>query len=80
MCTRRVSRYNTCPYRFNKTLEEKLCIKWGVIAPCPPWEWLLINELPNAELCPCEQCADAAERRLDQQSPTIKAKEKNISQ
>ncbi|KAG9531378.1 hypothetical protein KCU93_g1934, partial [Aureobasidium melanogenum] len=80
MCTRRVSRYSNCTYRYNKTLEEKLCIKRGVIAPCPPWEWLLINELPNAELCPCEQCAAAAERRMEQESPAIKAKQKDISQ
>ncbi|KAK6004488.1 hypothetical protein QM012_008350 [Aureobasidium pullulans] len=75
MCTRRVSRYTSCPYHFNKTLEEKLCLPKGVIAPCPPWEWLFINELSNAEPCPCEQCAAAAERHLDQQSPAIKAKD-----
>ncbi|KAG9664216.1 hypothetical protein KCU64_g823, partial [Aureobasidium melanogenum] len=80
MCTRRVSRYSTCSYRYKKTLEEKLCLNRGVIAPCPPWEWLLINELPNAELCPCEQSAAAAERRMEQESPAIKAKQKDISQ
>ena len=67
MCTRRVSRYTTCTYRFHKTLEEKLCVKKGAIAPCRPWEWLFINELPNNEPCPCEQCAEALERKMVQQ-------------
>ncbi|KAI4813443.1 hypothetical protein E4T44_09074, partial [Aureobasidium sp. EXF-8845] len=68
MCTRRVSRYTTCTYRFQKTLKEKLCIKRGVIAPCQIWEWLFINELPNDEPCPCRQCAEAHERKMAQQN------------
>jgi hypothetical protein len=68
MCTRRVSRYKTCTYRFHKTLEEKLCVKKGAIALCRPWEWLFINELPNSEPCPCEQCAEAFARKMAQQN------------
>jgi hypothetical protein len=78
MCTRRVSRYTTCTYRFHKTLEEKLCVKRGAIAPCRPWEWLFINELPNNEPCPCEQCAEALERKMALQNGG--RRKKDISQ
>jgi hypothetical protein len=78
MCTRRVSRYTTCTYRFHKTLEEKLCVKKGAIALCRSWEWLFINELPNNEPCPCEQCAEAYEREMALQNGGLH--KKDISQ
>ncbi|KAI5211899.1 hypothetical protein E4T38_01030 [Aureobasidium subglaciale] len=56
MCSKRVTRYVSCPYRYNLVTEEKLCLKRGVIAPCLEWKWLIMNELPTEGPCPCADC------------------------
>ncbi|KAI5199539.1 hypothetical protein E4T39_06171 [Aureobasidium subglaciale] len=56
MCSKRVTRYVFCPYRYNLVTEEKLCLKKGVIAPCLEWKWLIINELRTEGPCPCADC------------------------